>query len=76
MGDRIRYRVDLDVNQQQLKSLENELTKLQNLQTTDLLKLNPKLDATQAKAQLRDIKEQANEVQLALSKAFNIKLSL
>lgn len=76
MADRIKYRVDLDINQQQLKSLQDNLTKLQKMTAMDLMSKNPNLGLEQAQAELKEIKKQANDVQSALSKAFNVKLNV
>ena len=76
MADRIKYRVDLDINQQQLKSLQDNLTKLQKMTAMDLMSKNPNLGLEQAQADLKEIKKQANDVQSALSKAFNVKLNV
>ena len=75
-NNRIKYNVDFNVNQQQLQALQSELTKLQKMTEMDLMKNNPKLDFSQAKADLQQIKASANEVQGALSKAFNVKLNI
>lgn len=76
MADRIKYKVDLDINQQQLKSLQDNLTKLQKMTAMDLMSKNPNLGLEQAQADLKEIKKQANDVQSALSKAFNVKLNV
>lgn len=73
-GGNITYGVKFDVDKQQLSQLKSELANLQKLTTQDIMKQNPNLGLEEAKQQLKLIKQEAGQVQTAISSAFNPKL--
>lgn len=73
-GGNITYGVKFDVDKQQLSQLKLELANLQKLTTQDIMKQNPNLGLEEAKQQLKLIKQEAGQVQTAISSAFNPKL--
>lgn len=74
MANKIRYQVDFDIKQNNLNQLKSSLQDLQKMKVTDLVKIDGS-DIASATSALNDVKRQANNVQNALSRAFNVKLN-
>lgn len=71
---KLTYDIAFRVESSGLDALKKELQNIQNLRTSDMLKLNPQLDNHEAMLQLREIISEAEEVEKALKSAFNQNL--
>lgn len=71
-GGEIKYSVNFDVKTQQLTQA---FDKIRNLSTSDLMTINPKMDLSQARAELTKIRTTTTQLESAFTKAFNPKLN-
>ena len=72
----VNYKIGFDIDTQSLNNLKKELQAIQNMTTTQYQKSNPNAasDATAAMHELVAIKKEAETVEAALKKAFNVNL--
>ena len=75
MANRINFDVGLNLNQAQYTQLKKQLNDLTKITSQNLLSFDAKLEVDNAKQNMEQIRKTANEVQIALAKAFNIKLN-
>lgn len=73
MANQIRYQVGFDIQKQGLNELKSSLQQLSKMKLSDLMKIDSS-DTMSADKALQRIKEQAENVENALNKAFNAKL--
>ncbi len=73
MANQIRYQVGFDIQKQGLNELKSSLQQLSKMKLSDLMKIDSS-DTMSADKALQRIKEQAQNVETALNKAFNAKL--
>lgn len=70
MANKIKYDVQFNVNRASLSAIKKELNQLKNLTKKDVIKI----DGQSAIQTLGKINEQAQNVEQALTKAYNFKL--
>lgn len=73
----ITYGINFDVNEQGLKSLKEQLNQIQQMTTSEIFNINPNLEKTnikQVSEGLQDLKDVAQQVEIALNGAFNTEL--
>ena len=70
----IDYIVNAKINKAGFNALKSEIQSLRNLSERDLINIGSAKTFSEAKTQLESIKNSASQVELALNKAFSVKL--
>ena len=74
MANQIKYQVKFDVQQSSLNQLKTSLQEIKKINLNDIMKIN-NTDLNAASTALRQVQQDAEKVENALSKAFNAKLN-
>lgn len=75
-GGTINYGIKFTADQSGLNKVKQSLQELRNLSAEDLLKIGNTKDLSKAYSDLRNIKEEAEQIETALKKSFNQKLGV
>lgn len=75
-GGTINYGIKFTADQSGLNKVKQSLQELRNLSAEDLLKIGNTKDLSKAYSNLRNIKEEAEQIETALKKSFNQKLGV
>lgn len=75
-GGTINYGIKFTADQSGLNKVKQSLQELRNLSAEDLLKIGNTKDLNKAYSDLRNIKEEAEQIETALKKSFNQKLGV
>ena len=75
-GGTINYGIKFTADQSGLNKVKQSLQELRNLSAKDLLKIGDTKDLSKAYSDLRNIKEEAEQIETALKKSFNQKLGV
>ena len=75
-GGTINYGIKFTADQSGLNKVKQSLQELRNLSAEDLLKIGDTKDLSKAYSDLRNIKEEAEQIETALKKSFNQKLGV
>lgn len=74
-GGRIEYTVGYTVDQNSLRTLQQQLTKISAMTTKDFLKINPQINTSLATQKLKEVQASAKAVEKAIYSAYNPKLN-
>lgn len=74
MANRIKFGVDFDVNKAALNEARNALQEIQKMTRQNVLESNTDMGLREASTQLKKAKEDAEQLQIAITKAYNPKL--
>lgn len=71
MSNKIQFNIGYTVNKEGLNELKNSLLSIKSLTTSDVMNLNKSLNLQEARTQLRQVKNSAEELSKILNNSFN-----